>query len=155
MYKILCFGLFLIGSLLMSALTLNVNLLSNAMAQGYDIYRDNGYYSQYPTDDKKYECRTGPFEGFFVSSVEFCKHVKFDDNKKIIEIIEQCHKVQQVHKVHPVLTEQQEVQQVHQAHKAQQVLMEPMEQQEQQVQPARQVLSQVHKVYQELMEQWN
>ena len=63
----------------MSALTLNVNLLSNAMAQGYDIYRDNGYYSQYPTDDKKYECQKGPFEGFFVSSVEFCKQVKFDD----------------------------------------------------------------------------
>ena len=21
----------------------------------------------------KYECRTGPFEGFFVNSVEFCK----------------------------------------------------------------------------------
>jgi len=54
-----------------------------AMAQGYDIYRDNGYYSQYPTDDKKYECQTGPFEGFFVSSVEFCKHVKFDkDDRK-------------------------------------------------------------------------
>ena len=54
-----------------------------AMAQGYDnnYYGDNSY-SQYPTDDKKYECRTGPFEGFFVSSVEFCKHVKFDDNKK-------------------------------------------------------------------------
>ena len=34
-----------------------------------------------PTDDKKYECRTGPFEGFFVSSVEFCKHVKIDDRK--------------------------------------------------------------------------
>src|SRR5215204_3172596 len=51
-----------------------------AMAQGYDdnYYGDNSY-SQYPTDDKKYECRTGPFEGFFVSSVEFCKHVKFDD----------------------------------------------------------------------------
>ena len=63
----------------MSALTFNVNLLSNVMAQGYDIYRDNGYYSQYPTDDKKYECRTGPFEGFFVSSVEFCKFDKFDD----------------------------------------------------------------------------
>ena len=111
MYKILYFGLFLIGSLLMSALTLNVNLLSNAMAQGYDIYRDNGYYSQYPTDDKKYECRTGPFEGFFVSSVEFCKHVKFDDNKKDNrDKIEQEHKVQQDHKVHPVLTEQQEVQ---------------------------------------------
>ena len=36
------------------------------------------FYSEYPTDDKKYECRTGPFEGFFVSSVEFCKHAKFD-----------------------------------------------------------------------------
>jgi Collagen triple helix repeat (20 copies) len=49
-----------------------------AMAQGYN---GDNYYSQYPTDDKKYECRTGPFEGFFVSSVEFCKHVKFDDKK--------------------------------------------------------------------------
>ena len=37
----------------------------------------------YPTDDKKYECRTGPFEGFFVSSVEFCKFKFIDkvDNK--------------------------------------------------------------------------
>jgi hypothetical protein len=32
-----------------------------ATAQGYDNYGDS-YYSQYPTDDKKYECRTGPFE---------------------------------------------------------------------------------------------
>jgi hypothetical protein len=32
---------------------------------------------------KKYECRTGPLEGFFVSSVEFCKNVKFDkDNDR-------------------------------------------------------------------------
>ena len=55
-----------------------------AIAQGYDSYSDS-YYSQYPTDDKKYECRTGPFEGFFVSSVEFCKHVKFDkDDRKDI-----------------------------------------------------------------------
>jgi hypothetical protein len=51
-----------------------------AMAQEYDKYGDSSY-SQYPTDDKKYECRTGPFEGFFVGSVEFCKHVKFDDKK--------------------------------------------------------------------------
>src|SRR5687767_4735166 len=44
---------------------------------------DSNYYSQYPTDDKKYECRTGPFEGFFVGSVEFCKHLKFDkDNDR-------------------------------------------------------------------------
>jgi Collagen triple helix repeat (20 copies) len=55
---------------------------SGAMAQGYDVdYYEDSYYSQYPTDDKKYECRTGPFEGFFVSSVEFCKHVKFDDKR--------------------------------------------------------------------------
>jgi hypothetical protein len=52
-----------------------------AIAQGYYNYGDS--YSQYPTDDKKYECRTGPLEGFFVSSVEFCKHVKFDkDNDR-------------------------------------------------------------------------
>ncbi len=52
-----------------------------AMAQEYEKYGDSSY-SQIPTEDKKYECRTGPFEGFFVSSVEFCKHVKFDDNKR-------------------------------------------------------------------------
>jgi hypothetical protein len=51
------------------------------MAQGYDNYYDDSSYSTYPTDEKKYECRTGPFEGFFVSSVEFCKNVKFDDRK--------------------------------------------------------------------------
>ena len=70
----------------------NLNILSNATAQGYnENYYDDRKYSKYPTDDKKYECRTGPFEGFFVSSVEFCKHVKFDDkdDRKIIEIIEQ------------------------------------------------------------------
>jgi hypothetical protein len=62
---------------------------NSASAQNYgyqdDYYGsssyDDSYYSQYPTDDKKYECRTGPFEGFFVSSVEFCKHFKFDDRK--------------------------------------------------------------------------
>jgi len=59
----------------------NNSFLSNpTMAQEYDKYGDSSY-SQYPTDNKKYECRTGPFEGFFVSSVEFCKHVKFDDRK--------------------------------------------------------------------------
>ncbi|HEX2409454.1 MAG TPA: hypothetical protein VHJ38_19795 [Nitrososphaeraceae archaeon] len=52
----------------------------NVKAQAQE-YGDN-YYSQYPTDDKKYECRTAPFEGFFVSSVEFCKHIKFDDKRK-------------------------------------------------------------------------
>ncbi len=52
------------------------------MAQEYDKYGDSSY-SKYPTDDKKYECRTGPFEGFFVSSVEFCKNVKFGDNNDV------------------------------------------------------------------------
>ena len=47
-------------------------------AQEYGSYDDDSY-STYPTEDKKYECRTGPFEGFFVSSVEFCKHIKFDN----------------------------------------------------------------------------
>jgi Collagen triple helix repeat (20 copies) len=63
----------------------NNNSFSNtAFAQEYDKYGDSSY-SQYPTDDKKYECRTGVFEGFFVSSVEFCKHVKFDkDDRKDI-----------------------------------------------------------------------
>ena len=58
----------------------NNNFSNTAMAQEFDKNGDS-YYSQIPTDDKKYECRTGPFEGFFVSSVEFCKHVKFDDRK--------------------------------------------------------------------------
>jgi hypothetical protein len=78
-------SIFTFGLLASSLVMLSVMPLLNnnaAMAQGYDIYRDNGYYSQYPTDDKKYECRTGPFEGFFVSSVEFCKHVKFDDKDR-------------------------------------------------------------------------
>src|SRR5215208_3904498 len=46
-------------------------------------YRQSSYgdYSDYKTKDKKYECRTGPFEGFFVSSVEFCDAKKLDDRK--------------------------------------------------------------------------
>ncbi len=50
-----------------------------AMAQGY---YDDSSSSQYPTDDKKYECRTGPFEGFFVGSEEFCKFNKFGDKDR-------------------------------------------------------------------------
>jgi Collagen triple helix repeat (20 copies) len=58
------------------------NSFSKVMAQEYDKYGDS-YYSQYSTEDKKYECGTGPFEGFFVSSVEFCKHLKLDkDDRK-------------------------------------------------------------------------
>jgi hypothetical protein len=82
------------GALIMLVPFANTNLFSNALAQEYDKYGDS-YYSTYQTEDKKYECRTGPFEGFFVSSVEFCKHVKFDDKKTILETIKQEHKVPQ------------------------------------------------------------
>ncbi len=48
----------------------------------YSYTNDNNHYSdkyyKYPTKENNYECRTGPFEGFFVSSVEFCK----SDNRK-------------------------------------------------------------------------
>src|SRR5215207_1640508 len=45
-----------------------------------NIYSYNNYYplspsspsSNYPTEDKKYECQKGKFEGFFVSSPKFC-----------------------------------------------------------------------------------
>jgi hypothetical protein len=46
-----------------------------------DSYGDR--YNDQQDKINKYECRTGPFEGFFVSSVEFCdaKHKFNDDNK--------------------------------------------------------------------------
>ena len=76
---ILTFGV-LASSLVLLAIVPFLNNNNPTMAQGYDTYEDS-YYSQYPTDDKKYECRTGPLEGFFTSSVEFCKQPKFDDKK--------------------------------------------------------------------------
>jgi len=67
---------------------LNSINLSNVKAQEYGTFDDeyDNSYSTYPTDDKKYECRTGPAEGFFVSSVEFCKHIKFDNDKDRTDI---------------------------------------------------------------------
>jgi hypothetical protein len=76
--SIFSFVLLASSLVMLSAIPLFNNNNTVATAQEYDKYRDSSY-SQYPTDDKKYECRTGPFEGFFVSSVEFCKHIKFDD----------------------------------------------------------------------------
>ena len=68
--------LFLVSLIMLVPFT-SINF-SNVKAQEYGAY-DDDKYSQYPTDDKKYECRTGPFEGFIVSSVEFCDAKKFDD----------------------------------------------------------------------------
>ena len=84
MYKsvrLFTFGLLASSLVMLAAMPLFNN--NTAMAQGYDnYYGDNSYYSKYPSEDKKYECRTGPFEGFFTSSVEFCKF-KFDkDDRK-------------------------------------------------------------------------
>ena len=76
------FGLLMSSLVMLSSMPLFSSNNNAAMAQGY--YEDTRSYSTYPTEDKKYECRTGPFEGFFVSSVEFCKHGKFDKDRKDI-----------------------------------------------------------------------
>src|SRR5688500_14719603 len=77
--SVLSFGLLLSSLVMLSTIPLLSNNNNPAMAQGY---YDDSSYSQYPTDDKKYECRTGPFEGFFVGSVEFCKFNKFGDKDR-------------------------------------------------------------------------
>jgi hypothetical protein len=92
MYK-LYLPMALLMSLILGSGLAAFNNVNSASAQNYGYQNDyygsggssydaNSYYSKYPTDDKRYECRTGPFEGFFVGSVEFCnvKH-KFDDRK--------------------------------------------------------------------------
>jgi len=81
--SVFTFGLLTISLVMLAVMPIlnnNHSFANTAIAQKYDKY-GNSSYTQYHTDDKKYECRTGPFEGFFVSSVEFCKHVKFDDRK--------------------------------------------------------------------------
>ena len=83
--RVFTFGLLVSSLVMLSAMPLLNNNNTVAMAQGYDNYGDISY-SPYPTDDKKYECRTGPFEGFFVGSVEFCKHVKFEDKKRDVKL---------------------------------------------------------------------
>jgi len=79
--SVITFGVLLSSLVMLSAIQILNNNNTVAEAQEYDKYRDSSY-SQYPTDDNKYQCRTGPFEGFFVSSVEFCKHIKLDDKDR-------------------------------------------------------------------------
>ena len=103
MNKSVIFSLFLMTSLLVGTL-LNMNMISPAMAAlGTNSYDNRYNYDKQPSYNngydkssyfmdsygdrnndhkdkiKEYECRTGPFEGFLVSSVEFCdaKHKKF------------------------------------------------------------------------------
>jgi hypothetical protein len=89
MHKLVIIGLILLTAGLFVVATLN-NIISHAMAQEYDnnygyntSHGDNdSYYSKYPTEDKKYKCRTGSLEGFFVSSVEICMFNKFNEDNK-------------------------------------------------------------------------
>ncbi len=79
--------------------------------------------------------KTGPLEGFFTSSVEFCKNVKFDDKDR---------------KDHSRDNNNTGTQgpQVHKVHKVQKVIQEQLEQLVHRVQ-----VLQVHEVPQDLMEQ--
>ena len=80
----LTLSLFLMmGTLIMLVPFTSINF-PNVKAQEYGAGSydyDDDTYSKYPTEVNKYECRTGPFEGFFVSSVEFCKFNKFDKDR--------------------------------------------------------------------------
>jgi hypothetical protein len=90
MHKSSIIGFFLVSSLIFGSG--NMMILQGAAAQDYynddrqyedssseyidnDSYYSNNNYS--PSKDydnnKKYVCEKGPFEGFFVSSIEFCK----------------------------------------------------------------------------------
>ena len=59
-------SLLLMSTLIMLVPFTSINF-SNVKAQEYGTYDDdydNDMYSKYPTEINKYECRTGPFEGF-------------------------------------------------------------------------------------------
>ena len=79
---------FLMSSLVMlvAAPFANSIIFFNAMAQGYND--EDGLYNNYDSDrkdsikNKLYECRTGPFKGFVVSSVEFCKRPPLVDSNR-------------------------------------------------------------------------
>ena len=107
-----------------SSSCINFKFISNAIAQEYDYNNeDNDKYSKYPTAENKYECQKGPFEGFFVSSVEFCKHVKFDKDNDRKDNNRTGTQGPPGPAVHQVLQEQQ----VLRVYKVKEDLTEPME----------------------------
>jgi hypothetical protein len=76
-------SLIIMSTLIMLVPFTSINF-SNVKAQEYGTYDDeydDDMYSTYPTEVNKYECQKGPFEGFFVSSVEFCKKIPVIDNR--------------------------------------------------------------------------
>jgi hypothetical protein len=64
----------------MPLLNQNNGFSNTIMAQALDSYSDSTV-SYYPTNINKYECKKGAFEGFFVSTLEFC-NAKFTENGK-------------------------------------------------------------------------
>ena len=44
-------------------------------------YNIDERYSDSPNQENKYECQKGPFQGFFVSSVEFCERMPMIDGE--------------------------------------------------------------------------
>ena len=87
MHKSLFLSLFLLSSILVNGTTgMSMQGFAENNIYGYgqdysnykksnhnDYSYEKSFYSKYPTEDKKITCETGQFEGFFVSSVEFCK----------------------------------------------------------------------------------
>ena len=78
--SIFCIGTLLFTSTIFSSF--NISSSQQVFAQpmspyeyetynnSYDDYDNNyvpSFYSKYPTEENKYECQKGPFEGFFVS----------------------------------------------------------------------------------------
>lgn len=101
MHKSSIFGLSLVAMLFLAATTTGMSMQVFAQGGGYgdEYYSDDnrkyGYeedygqsygkdpygdkpsygddmYSKYPTKDKKFVCKEGPFKGFFVISLKFC-----------------------------------------------------------------------------------
>ena len=64
--SVITFSLFLLMSTLITLVPFTSITFPNVKAQEYGAgsYDNDDTYSKYPTEVNKYECRTGPFEGF-------------------------------------------------------------------------------------------